>query len=139
VVITYEWRGGFANGELNELHAAAFAHPLSAHDWWSQLNRHSLGWVCARDGDQLVGFVYAAWDGGIHAFVLDPIVDPTRRRGGVGAELLAVAVREARAAKCDWLHVDFDDHLRAFYFDACGFTPTNAGLVALKASPASSG
>jgi hypothetical protein len=29
------------------------------------------------------------------------------------------------------LHVDFDDHLRAFYFDACGFEPTNAGLIAL--------
>ena len=26
---------------------------------------------------------------------------------------------------------DFDDHLRTFYFDACGFEPTNAGLIAL--------
>jgi hypothetical protein len=25
----------------------------------------------------------------------------------------------------------YGDHLRAFYFDACGFTPTNAGLIAL--------
>jgi hypothetical protein len=29
------------------------------------------------------------------------------------------------------LHVDFDDHLRTFYYDACGFTPTNAGPIAL--------
>ncbi|MDP9242624.1 MAG: hypothetical protein M3O84_05550 [Actinomycetota bacterium] len=34
-------------------------------------------------------------------------------------------------AGCEWLHVDFDDHLRSFHFDACGFTPTNAGLIAL--------
>ena len=27
-----------------------------------------------------------------------------------------------------WLHVDFEDHLEPFYFDACGFTPTNAGF-----------
>jgi hypothetical protein len=32
---------------------------------------------------------------------------------------------------CEWLHVDFEDHLRAFYFDACGFEPTNAGLIGL--------
>jgi hypothetical protein len=36
-----------------------------------------------------------------------------------------------RAAGCEWLHVDFEDHLRAFYFDACGFVPTNAGLIEL--------
>lgn len=29
------------------------------------------------------------------------------------------------------LHADFEDHLRGFYFDTCGFRPTAAGLVAL--------
>jgi GNAT superfamily N-acetyltransferase len=53
------------------------------------------------------------------------------RRHGVGTRLVEVAVDGARAAGCEWLHVDFDDHLRAFYFDACGFTPTNAGLIEL--------
>ena len=37
----------------------------------------------------------------------------------------------ARAARCEWLHTDFEDHLRSFYFDACGFVPTNAGLIEL--------
>jgi hypothetical protein len=37
----------------------------------------------------------------------------------------------APAAECEWLHVDFDDEHRPFYFDACGFTPTNAGLIEL--------
>lgn len=32
----------------------------------------------------------------------------------------------------EWLHVDFDDHLKSFYFDACGFRPTNAGLIQLR-------
>ena len=44
---------------------------------------------------------------------------------------VVIAVAEARAAGCEWLHVDFEDHLRAFCFDACGFTPTNAGLIGL--------
>lgn len=45
-------------------------------------------------------------------------------------ELVAVAVAEARAAVCEWLHADFDDDLRPFYFAGCGFIPTNAGLIA---------
>jgi hypothetical protein len=48
-----------------------------------------------------------------------------------GARLVEVAVREARAAGCEWLHVDFEDHLRACYFGACGFVPTNDGLIEL--------
>jgi hypothetical protein len=52
-------------------------------------------------------------------------------RHGIGTEIVRVATREARAAGCEWLHVDFDEHLRPFYLDACGFTPTDAGLIAL--------
>ena len=53
-------------------------------------------------------------------------------RQGIGTGLVATAVEQARAAGCEWIHVDFEDHLRSFYFDGCGFTPTNAGLIALK-------
>jgi hypothetical protein len=35
------------------------------------------------------------------------------------------------AAGCEWLHVDFEEHLRGFYLESCGFTPTGAGLIAL--------
>jgi len=133
--VAYQWRGDFGNAELNALHAEAFEHPvLGDDDWRAQVARHSLGWVCARDGDRLVGFVNVPWDGGIHAFIMDTMVATGLRRHGVGTELVAVAARQARAAGCVWLHVDFDDHLRAFYFDACGFTPTNAGLIALEPS-----
>jgi ribosomal protein S18 acetylase RimI-like enzyme len=128
----YEWRGDFHNRELNELHASAFAHRLLDDDWRGQVQAHSLGWVCARGGSELLGFVNVAWDGGVHAFILDTIVAPQVGRRGVGTELVQLAVAGARAAGCEWLHVDFEDHLRAFYFDACGFTPTNAGLIRLK-------
>jgi ribosomal protein S18 acetylase RimI-like enzyme len=134
MTIGYEWRGRFDNGEVNALHAEGFGHPPLTDDWWGQVNRHSLGWVCARDQGELVGFVNVAWDGAIHAFILDTLVKPKVRRRGVGTELVAVAVREASAAGCDWLHVDFDDHLRPFYFDSCGFRPTPAGLIRLELS-----
>lgn len=47
-------------------------------------------------------------------------------------ELNAAAAEGARAARCEWLHVDFDPHLRSFYLEGCGFTPVDAGLIALR-------
>jgi len=131
MTITYDWRGHFDNEEVNALHAEGFDHPPTKDDWWAQVNRHSLGWVCARRRDEFVGFVNVIWDGALHAFLLDTLVSAGVRHRGVGTELVAVASRGARAAGCEWLHVDFGDHLRAFYFDSCKFVPTNAGLIAL--------
>lgn len=129
--IRYEWRGGFDNAEVNRLHAEGFEHPVLDLDWLAQVHRHSLGWVCARSAGALVGFVNVAWDGGVHAFVLDTVVAVALRSRGIGRELVAVAARESGAAGCEWLHVDFEPHLRSFYFDGCGFTATDAGLIAL--------
>ena len=131
MAVAYDWRGAFTSAELNVLHAEGFEHDLLDWDWREQVERHSLGWVTAREDGELVGFANVAWDGGSHAFVLDTLVPVRARRRGIGVELVKVAEREARAAGCEWLHVDFEDYLRAFYFDACGFTPTNAGLIEL--------
>src|SRR5690242_2819289 len=97
VDVTYEWRGAFENAEVNELHAEAFQHPVLADDWLGQLSAHSLGWVCARGNSRLVGFVNVAWDGCVHAFVLDTIVAATAGRRGIGTALVAAAVEGAKA------------------------------------------
>ncbi|MET9862220.1 GNAT family N-acetyltransferase [Streptomyces smyrnaeus] len=131
MTIRYEWRGDFDNTALNALHADGFGHPIARTDWRDQLENHSLGWVCAWQDDSLIGFANVAWDGGVHAFILDTVVARHYRSRGVGAALVATAAHEARAAKCEWLHVDFEEHLRSFYFNACGFTETTAGLIAL--------
>lgn len=131
MALGYDWRGDFDNVEVNALHAEAFNHQVLEDDWSRQVRKQSLGWVCARDDDELVGFVNVVWDGAVHAFILDTMVTSRVRWHGVGEQLVEVAVAEARDAGCEWLHVDFEDHLRGFYFDACGFTPTNAGLIAL--------
>jgi GNAT superfamily N-acetyltransferase len=129
-----EWRGAFDNCAPNELHAEAFEHRVFDDDWAAQVQGHSLGWVCAWDDDgELVGFVNVPWDGALHAFVIDTIVSPASGRQGLGTAMVKLAADQARAAGCDWLHVDFDDHLKRFYYDACGFAPTNGGLINLKA------
>jgi GNAT superfamily N-acetyltransferase len=133
-VISYEWRGDVRNLELETLHAEGFGHAVTDFDWRSRLDRLSLGWVCARDGGDLVGFVNVIWDGGSHAFILDTVVADRAQRAGIGTELVAVAIAHARDAGCEWLHVDFEDHLAGFYFRSCGFRPTQAGLIPLRLS-----
>jgi ribosomal protein S18 acetylase RimI-like enzyme len=128
---TFEWRGTFTNREVNCLHAEAFGHELFKDRWLEQVQRWSLGWVTARNDGDLVGFVNVPWDGFIHAFIIDVIVADTSRRAGVGTRLVEVATEQARTAGCEWLHVDFDDDLAAFYFESCGFQPTKAGLIRL--------
>ncbi|MDI1462687.1 GNAT family N-acetyltransferase [Catellatospora sp. KI3] len=129
--VEYTWRGEFTSDEADRLHAEGFGYDPVGHDWRAQVERHSLGWVCARAGGRLVGFVNVIWDGSAHAFLLDTVAAADLRRQGVGARLVEVAVERSRAAGCEWLHVDFEEHLDGFYFAACGFTPTRAGLIRL--------
>ncbi len=135
VAIVYEWRGLFTNHEVNALHAEAFnTRVYSDAEWnWVELvHRHSLGWVVARQGQQLVGFVNVVWDGLVHAWLQDTMVAADARGQGVGTKLVARARDGATAAGCEYLHVDFGYHLRPFYLGACGFTPVNAGLLPLQ-------
>jgi GNAT superfamily N-acetyltransferase len=132
--VSYDWRGDVSSTELNVLHAEAFdtrVYGVDEWDWVAQLDGQSLGWVTARVGDTLVGFVNVVWDGLVHAWIQDTMVAAAARHRGIATALVARAVAESRAAGCEWLHVDFEDHLRPFYLDACGFTPTNGGLIRL--------
>ena len=132
--VAYGWRGAFDNHELNALHAEAFQtrmYSAEEWDWRRQVGRHSLGWVVARMDGRLIGFVNVPWDGVVHAWLQDMMVAVSARHRGVGTHLFAIARDAARDAGCEWLHVDFDDDLKPFYFEACGFTPTNAGVIAL--------
>ena len=133
--ITHAWREPFSNVEIHALHAAAFETRLydeSEWNWVEQTERHSLGWVVARDGVRFIGFVNVLWDGLVHAFIEDVIVDGEYRHRGVGVSLVFAARDGARAAGCDVLHVGFDESLRSFYIDACGFQATLGGLMELK-------
>jgi GNAT superfamily N-acetyltransferase len=134
--VSYTWRGPAEELELDWLHAEAFDHPPTPAHWQRQLESHSLGWVCARLGEELVGFANVIWDGGLHAVLLDTMVRPGEQRQGIGTELVRIATDESRRAGCEWLHVDFDRDLAAFYLESCGFGPSEAGLLDLRATGA---
>ena len=117
---------------LSRLHATAFGNACGEIvPWAHRLQQHSVSWIGAFDQDALVGFVHAAWDGGLHAFLLDTVVDPEYQRQGVGRQLVRELVRETRTSGCEWLHVDYEPHLDAFYREACGFAATHARLLGL--------
>ena len=132
MTILYEWRGEFGNEQFQVLHAEAFQTRVFDDDWVALTADHSLGWVTAKDDGQLVGFVNVIWDGLVHAWLQDVMVARSHRGNGIATQLVTIARQHAAEAGCEWLHVDFDDDLKPFYFEACGFQPTNAGLIRLQ-------
>lgn len=131
MTVTYRTRSAVDDRAVSALQAAAAGVPVEVLPWSARLRRHSLAWVQAYAADELVGFVNVAWDGGLHAFLLDTVVAPHRQHEGIGTALVEQAVVAAQRAGCAWLHVDYEPHLEPFYRGTCGFRPTSAGLVAL--------
>jgi GNAT superfamily N-acetyltransferase len=128
VDITYRVSPPVANEALDRLFGASWPNHTPG-DFQKVLQR-SLAYVCAYDGGRLIGFANLAWDGGAHAFLLDPTVDPAFRRRGIGRRLVEEAVAAARNRGLEWVHVDFEPELEGFY-RGCGFRPTLAGLIRL--------
>ena len=126
--ITYLVDASITNQQLNQLFAASW----DEHQWcdFEAVLSRSLGYVCAYLGGELIGFVNLAWDGGSHAFILDTTVHPKVRRRGIGRRLVRLAVEVAEQGRVEWVHVDFEPHLRWFYRE-CGFRHTEAGLLRL--------
>ncbi len=122
--VRYEWRATFSNHDVNALHAQAFAHPELDIDWRAQVERHSLGWVCATDASNGLASSASSTSPGTAGSTPSsstPLVEQRLRRIGVGRGLLEVAERQSRAAGCEWLHVDFEEERRDFYLGSCGF------------------
>jgi GNAT superfamily N-acetyltransferase len=131
--VVLAWRGPLTDDEMVELVRSHGGAPVPG--WWDRIQPFSLGWVTARADGTLLGFVNVAWDGGDHAFLLDTKTRGDHQREGIGAMVVAAAAARARAAGCEWLHVDFRPELRSFYVGACGFRPTDAGLIHLPSLP----
>lgn len=130
--LIYGWRSPISDDEMVDLVDSHNGRPSAG--WWDRIRPHSLGWVTARTIEGVVvGFVNTAWDGGDHAFLLDTKTRSEWQRRGIATELVRLAAHHAKAAGCEWLHVDFQPELRPFYLDACGFRPTDAGLIHLAA------
>jgi GNAT superfamily N-acetyltransferase len=126
--IDYRISPKLGNILLNRLYAAVW--PDHQERDFQRVLERSVTYVGAFDDDMLVGFVYVAWDGGAHAFVLEPTVLEEYRGRGIGTELMRHAAREAGDAGAEWLHVDYEPDLARF-FAACGFRPSHAGVLRL--------
>lgn len=128
MTIEYRQRPRLTNEQLGEL-LEPETPPRERFDYEQILSR-SLTWIGAFDGDNLVGYANVAWDGGVHAFLLDPKVLPALRHQGIGTRLVKEAlVAVAEHPQIHWVHVDSSEELmERFYFPA-GFRPTPAGLV----------
>ena len=99
--ITYRWRGDLDNVEINRLLAEAFETDASDYrDWHRALTEQSLGWVTARDDQDLVGFVNVVWDGLVHAWIQDTMVITGLRSHGVDTKLVNMAREHAKNAGC---------------------------------------
>lgn len=115
---------------MNALFAAAW--PDHEPRAFGAVLERSLVYCAAFEGERLAGCVNVAWDGGAHAFLLDPTVHPALRRRGLGSALVRGATAAAAERGAQWLHVDFEPHLQGFY-RALGFRHTEAGLIRLAA------
>jgi GNAT superfamily N-acetyltransferase len=116
-----------ARDEFTALWLSGWGKPWSGPlpNW--QISLVHLG---AYEADRLVGYVNVATDGSGHAFLLDPTVHKDVQRRGLGTRLVQRATEVSRERGGRWLHVDYEDHLDAFY-RRCGFRPTKAGLIQL--------
>ena len=124
--VEYRLNPAIGNDQLNALFDAAWTN--HARSDFAPVLARSLAFVCAYAANRLVGFVNLAWDGGVHAFVLDTTVHPDWRRRGIGRQLVRHAVDVAQGRGIEWVHVDFEPELRGFYY-GCGFRPTDAGVM----------
>ncbi len=115
--------------QLNSLFAASW--PGHTPRAFAPALAHCLGHFGAFAAGRLIGFVKVAWDGGDHAFLLDPTVHPEFRRRRLGLALVRHAAAMAAQAGVEWLHVDYEPHLAGFYA-AAGFRPTEAALLKLR-------
>ena len=129
--IHFAERPALSDEALNALFARAW--PAHARRSFAHVLMQSLSYFAAFDAEQVVGFVNVAWDGGAHAFVLDPTVHPHYQRRGIESALVRHAVGAATKHQVAWVHVDFEPHLGAFYA-ALGFRPTDAGVLRVRTS-----
>jgi GNAT superfamily N-acetyltransferase len=127
--IAYTISPSVTHAQLNQLFAAAWeGHVEKA---FQPILERSLLYVCAWHDDMLIGFVNVAWDGGVHAFLLDTTVHRAFQRQGIGHALVTTAIYATKQHhEIEWMHVDYEPRLSDFYA-GCGFQPTHAGLINL--------
>jgi hypothetical protein len=126
--VTYAWRGAAGDAELVELTTAHGGRAEAGS--WDRVRPHRLGY-CAGGRRHARRVRERRLGRRDHALLLDTKTHGLYQRRRIGTSVVCVAAEHARAAGCEWLHVDFVAELAAFYLDTCGFRPAEAGLIQL--------
>ena len=128
IKIEYKVEPELSDRDLNDLFTSAWENHVERE--FGPILEKSLTYVGAFDASRLIGFVNVAWDGGIHGFILDTTVHRGFQHRGIGTEIMKWAAKIAIERGIEWLHVDFEPHLKEFY-EGCGYRKTEAGLLHL--------
>lgn len=91
--LDYRTRPALSNDDLNGLFGRAYNKTMSVD--FQRILRQSLTWVAGYDGDVLRGWINVAWDGFVHAFLVDrtAVDDPD---GAIRSELVQEAIEVIR-------------------------------------------
>lgn len=131
----FELTSELSSLELKSLWSRVYPDDIS-HDFATELSAPNVTAIAARAGGKIVGFAKIVLDGGLHGFLLDPVVDPHFRRQGIGRKMVLELILKARTLGVRYVHVDYTEQLEPFY-RSVGFQPTAAGLFDLRAGPIS--
>lgn len=126
--VSYRINPPLTESALNGLFARAWSGHVERA--FAPVLARSLAFIGVFASERLIGFANIATDGGAHAFLLDPTVDPAYQRQGIGSTLVRMATEISRSHGCEWLHVDYEPRLASFYQRA-GFASTAAGVMHL--------
>ncbi|MGI9624915.1 MAG: ribosomal protein S18-alanine N-acetyltransferase [Acidimicrobiales bacterium] len=77
--------------QVMEIDAAVYSRPWSKRLWQAELGKDKRLYLCARDGDRVLG-VGGAMFVGEDAHVMTVAVDPARQRAGIATKLLLALV-----------------------------------------------
>ena len=127
--LKYLFNPVIGNDKLNKLFVQSW--DTHANMDFESIHLHSLAYIVSYNNDEPIGYINIAWDGYMHAFLLNTTVHSDWRLKGIGKALVKKAAAIAKEKGVHWLHVDYEPHLGKFYLD-CGFNHTEAGLMRLK-------
>ncbi|HWA19565.1 MAG TPA: hypothetical protein VG757_11285 [Devosia sp.] len=128
--ITFKTRAPVTEDDLNTLFGKAYNKKMSAP--FHKILNTTLTWVTAHKNGELVGWIHVAWDGFVHALLIDrTAVDD--ESGAIRTELVKQAIKtiERDHPTVFKIHMDLKESEMAEFIEL-GLQPLPGGILQLK-------